>query len=74
MENIGIVILSLSAKHEKFLVGDFSATQYTTSADYFCDICSFKNSIKEPTCFKNPHKMKCTYFIMTNLNRIVWLS
>ena len=71
MENIEKVIVSLPAMHEKFLIGDFNATQYTTSVDYFCDICSFQNLIKEPTCFKNSHKMKCIDFIITNLNRIV---
>ena len=47
MKNIVKVIyslyLSLSAKYENFtLIADFSATEFDTSVELFCDIYSFK--------------------------------
>ena len=35
----------------------------------FCDIYSFKNLIKEPTCFKNPENPKCIDLMLTNRHR-----
>ena len=35
----------------------------------FCDIYSFKNLIKEPTCFKNPANPKCIDLMLTNRHR-----
>ena len=32
----------------------------------FCDIYSFQNLIKEPTCFKNPTNPKCIDLMLTN--------
>ena len=35
----------------------------------FCDIYSFQNLIKEPTCFKNPTNPKCIDLMLTNRHR-----
>ena len=35
----------------------------------FCDIYSFQNLIKEPTCFKNPTNPKCIDLMLTNRPR-----
>ena len=35
----------------------------------FCDTYSFKNLIKEATCFKNPTNPKCIDLMLTNRHR-----
>ena len=69
MDSNGKVIDSLSARYEKFiLIGDFNAEPGTTIKD-FCDIYSFKNLIKDATCFKNPDKPTCVDLMLPNRNR-----
>ena len=47
------------------LIGDFNDT---TIKD-FCDIYSFKNLVKDATCFKNPDKHKGIDLTLTNRNK-----
>ena len=64
------LILSLSSRYENFLlIGDFNAEVPDMSIKDFCDIYSFKNLIKEATCFKNPTNPKCIDLMLTNRNR-----
>ena len=57
---MGKVIDSLSSRYENLiLIRDFNAEVSDMSMKDFCDIYSFKNLIKEPTCFKNPINPKC---------------
>ena len=35
----------------------------------FCDMYSFKNLIKEPTCYKSPTNPKCIDLMLTNRDR-----
>ena len=70
MESIGKVLDSLSARYENFiLIGDFNAEESDTTIKDFCDIYSFKNLIKDATCFNYPYKTKCIYLMLTNRNR-----
>ena len=60
MDSIGKVIDSLFARYENFiLIGDINAEESDTTIKDFCDIYSFKNLIKDATCFKIPDKPKC---------------
>ena len=69
-ESTGKVVDSPSDKHEHFIfIGDFNATEFVTSVEYFCDIYRNKNLIKNLTCFKKPHNRKCIHLIMTNRSR-----
>ena len=70
MDIIGKVIDSLSAIYGNFiLIGDFNAEESDTTIKDFWDIYSFKNFIKDATCFKNPDKPKCIDLMLTNRNR-----
>ena len=70
MESIGKVLDSRSARYENFiLIGDFNAEESDTTIKDFCDIYSFKNLIKDATCFKNPDKPNCIDLMLTNRNR-----
>ena len=70
MDSIGKVIDSLSARYENFiLIGDFNAEEPDTTIKDFCVIYSFKNLIKDATCFKHPGKPKCIDLMLTNRNR-----
>ena len=61
---------SLSSRYENFLlIGDFNAAVPDMSMKDFCDIYSFKNLIKEATCFKNPTNPKCIDLMLTNRHR-----
>ena len=51
------------------MIGDFNASEFDTLVENFCDICSLKNLIKEPICFRNPHNPKCIDLITTNRSR-----
>ena len=67
MDSIGKAISSLSARHENFiLISDFNAEECDTTIKY--DIYSFKNLIKDASCFKNPDKPKCIDLMLTNRN------
>ena len=66
----GKAIDSLSSRYGNFLlIGDFNAEVSDVSMKEFCDIYSFKNLIKEPTCFKNPANPKCIDLMLTNRHR-----
>ena len=70
MDRIGIVIDLLSARYEYLiLIGNFNAEESDTTVKDFSEIYSFKNLIKDATCFKNPDKSKCIYLMLTNRNR-----
>ena len=46
-----------SSKYENFvLLGNFNAEMTNTHMEEFCSVCNFKNSIKNPTYFKNLKK------------------
>ena len=49
--------------------GDFNAEESDATIKDFCDIYSFKNLIKNVTCFKNPDKPKSIDLMLTNRNR-----
>ena len=49
-----------------FLMGDFNADLENISLKSLCDLYSFKNLIKEPTCFKNPVNPSCIGLMFTN--------
>ena len=67
---MGKTIDSLSSRYENFLlIGDFNFEVSDVSMKEFCDIYSFKNLIKEPTCFKNPANPKCIDLMLTNRYR-----
>ena len=51
------------------LIGDFNAEESDTTIKDFCDIYSFKNLIKDATCFKNPDKPKCIDLMLTDRKR-----
>ena len=69
MGSIGTVLDSRSARYESFiLMGDFNTEESDTTIKDFCDIYSFKNLIKDATCFKNPDKPKCIDLMLTNRN------
>ena len=40
--------------------------EFDTTIKDFCDIYSFKNLIKDATCFKNLNKPKCIDLMLTN--------
>ena len=70
MDSIEKVIDSLSARYENFIIiVDFHAEESDTTVKDFCDIYSFKNLIKDVTCFKNPDKPKCIDLMLINRNR-----
>ena len=70
MDSFGKVIDSLSARYKNFiLIGDFNAEGTDTTIKDFCDIYSFKNLIKDATCFENPDKPYFIDLMLTNRNR-----
>ena len=71
MDSTGKVIKLLSERQENFiLIGDFNAEESDTiTIKDFCDIYSFKNLMKDATCFKNPDKPQCIDLMLTNRNR-----
>ena len=67
MESMGKAVDSLSSKYENFLIKrDFNAHASDTSVKDFCDIYSFQDQIKEPTCYKSPNNTKCIDLMLTN--------
>ena len=68
MDSIGKVVDSLSARYDFFffLIGDFNAEESNTTINDFCGIYSFKNLIKDTTCF---NMLKCIDLMLTNRNR-----
>ena len=50
-------------------MADFNADMENINLKNFCDLCNFKNLIKEPTCFKNPVNPTCIDFMLTNSYR-----
>ena len=46
--------------------GDFNCEPSEPAISDFCDIYNLKNSIKVPTCFKNPTNPLCIDLILTN--------
>ena len=70
LESIGKVIDLLSVKYEHFIViGDINVTEFNISEENSCNIYSFKNLIKIPTCFKNPYDPNCIDLTMTNRSK-----
>ena len=75
MNSISKVIESLSARYKNFiLIGDFNAEESDTIIKDFCDICSFKNLIKDTTCFKNSGNPKIIDPMLTNRNKHIQTS
>ena len=50
-------------------IGKVLDSHSDTTIKDFRDIYSFKNLIKDATCFKNPDKPKCIDLLLTNKNR-----
>ena len=48
------------------LLGDFNIEPEENIFKEFCDIHNFRNLVKGPTCFKNPHNPSCIDLILTN--------
>ena len=70
MNCMGNAIDSLSSRYENVLsIGHFNVEVSEMSMKDFCDIYSFKNLIKEPTCFKNPTNPKCIDLMLSNRHR-----
>ena len=58
---------NLTSKYDSIiLLGDFNTEPTDTILSHFCEICNFKNLIKDKTCFKNPNKPSCIDLIITN--------
>ena len=58
---------NLTSKYDNIiLLGDFNTEPTDTILSHFCEICNFKNLIKDKTCFKNPNKPSCIDLIITN--------
>ena len=56
-----------TGKYENIiLVGDFNAEVTETSMQQFCESYFLENTVKKPTCFKNPAKPTCIGMIITN--------
>ena len=67
---MGEAIDSLSSIYQNLiLIRDFNAKVSDMFMKDFCDIYSFKNLIKDPTCFKNPINPKCIDLMFTNRHR-----
>ena len=47
-------------------MGDFDAEVTETSMQQFCESYFLENTVKKPTCFKNPAKPTCIGMIITN--------
>ena len=70
MNFMGEAIDSLSSIYQNLiLIRDFNAKVSDMFMKDFCDIYSFKNLIKDPTCFKNPINPKCIDLMFTNRHR-----
>ena len=70
MNCMGKAIDSLSSRYENvLLIGDLNVEVSEMSMKDFCDIYSFKNLIKERTCFKNPTNPKCIDLLLSNRHR-----
>ena len=61
--------LSLSSKENFLLIGDLNAEVSDMPMKDFCYMYSFKNLIKEPTCYKSPANPKCVDLMLTNRDR-----
>ena len=67
---MGKAIDSLPSRYKHFLlIPDFNAEMSDMFRKDFCHIYSFKNLIKEPTCFKNPTNPKYIDLMLTNRHR-----
>ena len=56
---------NLTSKYDNIiLLGDFNTEPTDTILSHFCEICNFKNLIKDKTCFKNPNKPSCNDLII----------
>ena len=61
-----------STKYEKILIlGDFNVEINDPKMQTFCEMYNFKSLIKQPTCYKNPDKLSCIDFILTNVPRML---
>ena len=64
---LGKSLDNLTSKYGNIiLLGDFNTEPTDTILSHFCEICNFKNLIKDKTCFKNPNKPSCIDLIITN--------
>ena len=50
-------------------MGDFNADMENINLKNICNLCNFKNLIKEPTRFKNPVNPICINLMLTNSYR-----
>ena len=48
------------------IVGDFNSEMTESAMENFCEMYHLHNLIKDPTCFKNPHKPSFIDLILTN--------
>ena len=70
MDSIEKDIDSLSARYENFiLIGNFNAEESDTTTKDLCGIYSFRNLVKNATCFENPDSLKCIDLMLTNRNK-----
>ena len=58
--------LNSIGKNLDLLSGDFNADMENINLKNFCNLYSFKNLIKEPTCFKYPVNPTCIDLMLTN--------
>ena len=66
-ENMGKVIDLYNGVYDKMLlVGDFNAEEGELCIDSFLYEYSFKNLVKQKTCFKNPENPSCIDLFITN--------
>ena len=67
LNELGKSLDNLTSKYDNIiLLGDFNTEPTDTILSHFCEICNFKNLIKDKTCFKNPNKPSCIDLIITN--------
>ena len=47
-------------------LGDFNSETSENYLNDFCNVCNLRNTVKEPTSFKNPDNPSCTDLFLTN--------
>ena len=67
LKEIGKISDSYSSKSDNFILpGDLNSEPAESAVSDFCEIYSYKNLIKDNTCFKNPSKPSCIDLIITD--------
>ena len=57
-----------SSTYDKIiLIGDYNTEINEQHMNSFCNNCSLKSLIRQPTCYKNFEKLTCIYLILTNM-------